>query len=215
MSGRIAFALAWLAFAAATAFAAEEQAAIPVVWEAPEELRLLFGKHLPAPPAEGKEDRAAFRRWSREVRRRALGVGVLERRAAADELRRRVLAGRPERDAGLADASEHGERGGLGCHHGRRGRGRCGDSGRRIGKSRSCQKTKCHHCFENRNAATAAQSACGHTLITQTHKHPQIIKPASVKWALRVHVKRVEGSKNFAEIAGYFLYADIHRASYS
>jgi hypothetical protein len=30
---------------------------------------------------------------------------------------------------------------------------------------------------------------------------PQMIKAASVKWALSVHVKRVEGSKNFAEIA--------------
>jgi translocation and assembly module TamA len=78
MSRRIVFALACLAFAASASFAAEERAAFPVVWEAPEELRLLFETHLPPPPAEAKEDRAAFLRWSREVRRRAPEIAAAE-----------------------------------------------------------------------------------------------------------------------------------------
>jgi translocation and assembly module TamA len=78
VTARAAFAFALAALAAAVPASAEEQQAFPVVWEAPEELRILFEKHLPPPPAEAREDRAVFRRWSREVRRRAPEIAAAE-----------------------------------------------------------------------------------------------------------------------------------------
>ena len=58
--------------------AEERPVAYPVAWEAPEELRALFAKHLPPPPLEAKEERGALRRWMRDVRRRAPEIAAAE-----------------------------------------------------------------------------------------------------------------------------------------
>ncbi len=71
MATRAAIALFLLLGAGAAA--AEPRPGLSVDWEAPPELRVLFERHLPAPPAEAGEDRGALRRWTREVRRREGG----------------------------------------------------------------------------------------------------------------------------------------------
>ena len=76
MATRAAIALFLLLGAGAAA--AQQRPALPVDWEAPPELRVLFEKHLPAPPAEAGEDRGALRRWAREVRRRAPEIAAAE-----------------------------------------------------------------------------------------------------------------------------------------
>lgn len=77
MKTRAALAIAAL-LAAGVAVAQEPPATLPVTWEAPEELRVLFEKHLPAPPAEAGQDRGALRRWTRDVRRRAPEIAAAE-----------------------------------------------------------------------------------------------------------------------------------------
>lgn len=57
---------------------AQEGATFPVEWEAPPELRVLFEKHLPPPPAGAQGDRAALRRWMRETRRRAPEIAAAQ-----------------------------------------------------------------------------------------------------------------------------------------
>ncbi|NJD88037.1 MAG: outer membrane protein assembly factor [Betaproteobacteria bacterium] len=72
-------AIAFVAFLAAGLAAAQEKpATLPVTWVAPEELRVLFEKHLPAPPADAREDRGTMRRWQRDVRRRAPEIAAAE-----------------------------------------------------------------------------------------------------------------------------------------
>lgn len=76
MATRAAIALFLLLGAGAAA--AQQRPGLPVDWEAPPELRVLFERHLPAPPAEAGEDRGALRRWTREVRRRAPEIAAAE-----------------------------------------------------------------------------------------------------------------------------------------
>ena len=76
MATRAAIALFLLLGAGAAA--AEPRPGLSVDWEAPPELRVLFERHLPAPPAEAGEDRGALRRWTREVRRRAPEIAAAE-----------------------------------------------------------------------------------------------------------------------------------------
>jgi translocation and assembly module TamA len=71
-------AAAFVTLLVAGASAAQERPGFPVAWEAPEELRILYEKHLPPPPAEAKEDRGVLRRWMREVRRRAPEIAAAE-----------------------------------------------------------------------------------------------------------------------------------------
>lgn len=75
---RLRFPVAIVALLASLAAAGQESAAPAVTWEAPEELRILFEKHLPVPPAEAGGDRGAMRRWMREVRRRAPEIAAAE-----------------------------------------------------------------------------------------------------------------------------------------
>ena len=77
MKARAAIAFVAL-LAAGLAAAQEKPATLPVTWVAPEELRVLFEKHLPAPPAEAREDRGTMRRWQRDVRRRAPEIAAAE-----------------------------------------------------------------------------------------------------------------------------------------
>jgi translocation and assembly module TamA len=56
----------------------EEAPLALVIWEAPEELRVLFEQHLPEPPAEARQDRQQLRRWIRDVRRRAPEIAAAE-----------------------------------------------------------------------------------------------------------------------------------------
>lgn len=73
---------ATLALAMVLAFggarAQDARTVIPVVWEAPETLRLLYEKYLPAPTLEAKDDRGALRRWIRDARRRAPEIAAAE-----------------------------------------------------------------------------------------------------------------------------------------
>ncbi len=57
---------------------AQERQSLPVEWVAPPELKALFEKHLPPPPAEAKDDRGTMRRWIRDVRRRAPEIAAAE-----------------------------------------------------------------------------------------------------------------------------------------
>lgn len=77
MKARAAIAFVAL-LAAGLAAAQEKPATLPVTWVAPEELRVLFEKHLPAPPADAREDRGTMRRWQRDVRRRAPEIAAAE-----------------------------------------------------------------------------------------------------------------------------------------
>ncbi len=77
MKARAAIAFVAL-LAAGLAAAQEKPATLPVNWVAPEELRVLFAKHLPAPPADAREDRGTMRRWQRDVRRRAPEIAAAE-----------------------------------------------------------------------------------------------------------------------------------------
>ncbi|MBK7659580.1 MAG: BamA/TamA family outer membrane protein [Betaproteobacteria bacterium] len=78
MSVRATLACALLALFAASAGAKEPPATLPVTWEAPEELKVHFEKHLKGPPPEAKRDRLQLRRWIREVRRRAPEIAAAE-----------------------------------------------------------------------------------------------------------------------------------------
>ena len=78
MKARAAIAFALLLAAGLAAAQEEKPATLAVTWEAPEELRVLFAKHLPAPPADAREDRGSMRRWQREVRRRAPEIAAAE-----------------------------------------------------------------------------------------------------------------------------------------
>ncbi|MBZ0248354.1 MAG: hypothetical protein K8F93_01740 [Burkholderiales bacterium] len=69
MATRAAIALFLLLGAGAAA--AQQRPGLPVDWEAPPELRVLFEQHLPAPPAEAGEDRGAPRASSGEAPRRS------------------------------------------------------------------------------------------------------------------------------------------------
>jgi translocation and assembly module TamA len=72
-------ALAFVALLGAGLAAAEEPpVAYPVTWEAPDELRALYEKHLAPPPAEAKDDRGVLRRWMRDIRRRAPEIAAAE-----------------------------------------------------------------------------------------------------------------------------------------
>lgn len=67
-----------LLLALGAARAEDARPVFPVAWDAPETLRLLYEKYLPAPPQEAKEDRGAIRRWIREARRRAPEIAAAE-----------------------------------------------------------------------------------------------------------------------------------------
>jgi len=72
--------LAAVAAGALPSLAADEEPRpprLPVVWEAPDALRVLYERHLP-PPAEATQDRGAWRRWFRDVRARAPGIAAAE-----------------------------------------------------------------------------------------------------------------------------------------
>ncbi len=77
MKARAAIAFVAL-LAAGLAAAQEKPATLAVTWVAPEELRVLFVKHLPAPPADAREDRGTMRRWQRDVLRRAPEIAAAE-----------------------------------------------------------------------------------------------------------------------------------------
>lgn len=70
--------LASALFLASLPAAAREPAAFTVEWDAPEELRALFEKHLPAPVAGARDDRGILRRWMRDVRRRAPEIAATQ-----------------------------------------------------------------------------------------------------------------------------------------
>jgi translocation and assembly module TamA len=70
--------LAALLLLAAGLAVAEEPAPLAVEWVAPPELKALFERHLPPPPAEARDDRGSLRRWTRDVRRRAPEIAAAE-----------------------------------------------------------------------------------------------------------------------------------------
>lgn len=73
-----AFLVLAAALAAAAPAPAQEPPAIPVEWDAPEALKAHYQLHLKSPPPESRTDRVAFRRWVREVRRRAPEIAAAE-----------------------------------------------------------------------------------------------------------------------------------------
>lgn len=75
---RFRAAIAFVVLAGAAGAAAQDRATHPVAWDAPPELRVLFGKHLPPPAVDEKDDRGSLRRWMRDVRRRAPEIAAAE-----------------------------------------------------------------------------------------------------------------------------------------
>jgi len=79
VSARAAFASALLALIAMSTHAKDApEPTLPVAWEAPEELKAHYVKHLEGPPLEAKGDRLLLRRWIRDVRRRAPEIAAAE-----------------------------------------------------------------------------------------------------------------------------------------
>lgn len=76
MSARAAIALVILLCAGIAV--AQERVTYSVQWDAPQELRVLFEKHLPPPAVDAKDERGALRRWMRDVRRRAPEIAAAE-----------------------------------------------------------------------------------------------------------------------------------------